>query len=329
MDELLQCFLAWQAPIRDELRARGHWADAVDPRRGYALHGRAGARYSEAIAAQIFLAYPVNDEGLASVVVHPEHGSATYPVSFFTSAPLGLLQSVIARVCELDATAAGPSSSTAAKSAADTLLSVHDFTVAGSRRCAARAVTFVLSRGQHLLLTGPPGAGKSALTLAINGLAPLRSGHARWAPHVRVMFVPQAPIAAPGGTLASELAYPVDSDADSPAFQQAAAEMLSRVGMGRYLVEGLGLAHPSEHLSRGEMQCVAIARVLRHRPHVVVLDEALGAVPLAAELALLRLLLDAGVTLIMVSHRAEVAALAAATLVIDPALDMGWQLVER
>jgi ABC-type Mn2+/Zn2+ transport system ATPase subunit len=333
MDRLLQAFQAWESPVRGNLLAHGFWTDSVDPRRGRAMHGQQGEQYSEAIAAQVFLGYPVNDAGLCSIVVHPRHGHETYPVSLFTSAPLAQLQSALVQACGLQSTGAwlgGPSGGPkegpvlAVRAA---LVHVAD----DGPRCAARALSFELCRGQRMLVTGPPGAGKSSLLMAIQGLLPLRKGEIEWTRGVRVCCAPQEPVRSPGGTLLSELTYPdaCDDGHDGSLSEAEAADLLTRVGL-RHLLDGGSVREClARHWSRGEMQCLAIARLLRQRPDVVLLDEALGAVPLEIELKLLQQLFAIGVTVIMVSHRADVASLANAVLTINPAVSDGWHLSER
>ena len=56
------------------------------------------------------------------------------------------------------------------------------------------------------------------------------------------------------------------------------------------------------------------------------LDEALSAVPAKIELRLLNVLAQAGITLLIVSHREEVQQVASSVLTFDESLGDGWKL---
>lgn len=331
MDELAEAFAAWEATVSANLLAHGGWCDSVDPRSGLARHTGAAAAYSEAIGAQVCLRYPVKSAGGVGLIMHPKHGSATYPVTMFTTAPFVNVMAAMHKACVLDAreAAAAPAAAGSAP-----LLSVYEAEVHSAcrsggllteyGRCAARAVTFELLPGQHLMIRGPPGVGKSTLALALRGLVPLAAGQVRWRPGVRAMFLPQDPVEAPGGSLAAQLAYP-DGEDCSP---EEVVRLLRAVGLdgvaARYACSARADARMA--LSRGELQCVTVARVLRARPEVAILDEALGAVPAEVELRLLDALMQAGVTIVAISHREETARVAESVLTLDPAFGDGWQL---
>lgn len=332
MDELAEVFVAWEATVSANLRAHGGWCDSVDPRTGVARTTTAGAVYSEATGAKVFLGYPVKAAGGVSMVMHPQHGSGTYPVTMFTTAPFVDVIAALHKACafEIAAPVAGP----VAAAGSAPLLSVYEAEVQSAcsldglvtehGRCAARAVTFEVLPGQHLMIRGPPGVGKSTLALALRGLVPLAAGQVRWRQGVRAMFLPQDPVTAPGGSLPAQLAYP-DEDDCSP---QEVMHLLRVVGLDTlaYRYETTLFPDARMALSRGELQCITIARVLRARPDVAILDEALGAVPIETELRLLDMLMQAGVTIVAVSHRDEAMRVAESVLTIDPTFGDGWQL---
>lgn len=88
---------------------------------------------------------------------------------------------------------------------------------------------------------------------------------------------------------------------------QHLASILHCVGLG-YLLAAHPLGLHSRHeawgdvLSPGELQRIAFARVLLHRPALAVLDEATSALPAAAAVELYRQLVGAGVSFVSVGH---------------------------
>jgi len=332
MDELCEAYSMWEGTVSANLQAHGGWCDSVDPRTGTARHTLPGKTYSEATGAQVFLRYPVKVAGGLGLIMHPKHGSGTYPVTLFTTAPFVNVMAAVGKACVLDGGRGGERP--AAEAGGAPLLSVYEAVVQSAGcanglrtehgRCAARAVTFELLAGQHLLIRGPPGVGKSTFALALRGLVPLAAGEVRWRPGVRAMFLPQNPVAAPGGSLPAQLAYP-EEEACSP---QEVTDLLRAVGLSALAYRFETSLYPDARvpLSRGELQCVTIARALRARPDVAVLDEALGAVPIDIELRLLDVLIQAGITIITISHRDEAVRVAESVLTMDPAFGDGWQL---
>jgi putative ATP-binding cassette transporter len=130
-----------------------------------------------------------------------------------------------------------------------------------------------LTPGSRVHVYGSTSAGKSLLVRAMAALWPWGRGRIAIPQGARLMVVPQDPYL-PMGTLRHGLLYP-DSDA--------------RVGEAEVLqaLADAGLSHLSSHLDRvdrwdqvlgnGERQRLCLARVLIHRPDVVVLDDALAA----------------------------------------------------
>ena len=350
MGRLMALFQAWEGSMRAHLQAHGFWCNAVDPRTAHALHGSMGAKYSEAIGAQVLLLYPVSNNRLCSIVRHPRQGVHTYPVTFFTTAPLVLVHAALATACTIDAAALHVHAAAVDHTAP--LLVVCSATVAHAslsgayahgdvhmQRCVAQDISFELLRGQRLLIRGPPGAGKTTFLHALRGMLPLARGWIGWGPHVRAAFVPQMPLLAPAASLRAQVMYPQAGLCN----EAVAGEMLRAVGLGALWdrwTAAMVRAHgphwaldgadewnsPPLSLSGGELQCLAIARVLRVRPDVVLLDEAFSAVPPDVEASLLAALRSAGVSVVMVSHREASAAGASAALTFNAALPAGWVL---
>ena len=111
--------------------------------------------------------------------------------------------------------------------------------------------------------------------------------------------------------------------------------LLSAVGLGHLLEQAggdLGATHPvwATSLSPGEMQRLAIARVLLHRPKLVLLDEPFSAMSDVAAKELLELLRGAGVTCVTVAQDTEVyREMHAVQLRMGVGVMNGWQVEEQ
>jgi putative ATP-binding cassette transporter len=160
--------------------------------------------------------------------------------------------------------------------------------------------------GERVLVSGESGTGKSTLVRAIAGLWPWGEGSVDFHPDRRMFMLPQKPYV-PSGTLRRAIAYP------------GAAEDWSIEQMGEVL-EKVGLAHLKEKieedapwdqtLSGGEKQRLAFARLLLHRPDIIVLDEATSALDAVGQGKMMELLNNElkDATVISVAHRAELEA---------------------
>lgn len=193
-----------------------------------------------------------------------------------------------------------------------------------------------------LLITGPSGAGKSTLVRCLAGLWGADSGAISLPPR-RVMFLTQRPITAPGPTLREQILYPdalcscdsCNSAADGAISShtgkycntklatvscvrdsscsnrgktpEAFAAIVRKVGLG-YLLDTLNVdvgtyCDWGAILSPGELQRLAIARVLYHKPTLAVLDESTSSLGIDAEQQLYSLLMQAGIAYVSVGHR--------------------------
>jgi putative ATP-binding cassette transporter len=160
-------------------------------------------------------------------------------------------------------------------------------TLARGQVIATRDLALFLPHGEPLLLVGewqvkagerwavcgPSGAGKSTLLRAIAGLWPDGKGTITLALDTVAMFVPQR-LYLPLGTLKTALCFPALPETHT---DTEIAGLLDRVRLGHLADKLHKTSFWQEELSPGEQQRIALARILLHRPSVLVLDEATSA----------------------------------------------------
>jgi putative ABC transport system ATP-binding protein len=189
---------------------------------------------------------------------------------------------------------------------------------------ALRGVDLSVARGEFVALVGPSGSGKSTVLNLIGGLDRPTSGQV-WingtelsasdertlTQHRRrhVGFVFQSFNLLPRLTAEENVALPLMFSDVSEKERRARA---------RALLERVGLEHRLEHrptqLSGGEQQRVAIARALVGEPALLLADEPTGNLDTTTGAEIMALLKklnqEGGLTLLVVTHDAEVAAFA-------------------
>jgi molybdate transport system ATP-binding protein len=150
--------------------------------------------------------------------------------------------------------------------------------------------------GETLALLGPNGSGKSTVVEAVAGLVPLESGRIELDGQ---RLDPLPPERRPIGVAFQDgLLFPNLSALENVAFPLRARGARTRDAraqaadlLGRIAPAIRPDAHPSQ-LSGGERQRVALARALVHAPKLLLLDEPLASVDVAARSQLRALLRD-------------------------------------
>lgn len=194
-------------------------------------------------------------------------------------------------------------------------LELREVTVRWAGGLAVDRVSLVVPTGEVLALLGPSGSGKSSLLRAVAGLEP-HDGDILWdgesvrrvPPHRRgfaLMF--QDGQLFPHLDVAGNVGYPLRvAGRPSPT---RVAELLDLVGLSGFERRRV------TDLSGGEQQRVALARALAASPRLLLLDEPLSSLDrqLRERLAvdLRRIIRDAGLTTILVTHDHDEAAVIA------------------
>ncbi|KAK7752302.1 ATP-binding cassette long-chain fatty acid transporter pxa2 [Diatrype stigma] len=171
-----------------------------------------------------------------------------------------------------------------------------------------KALSFSLKQGDHLLVVGPNGCGKSSLFRILGGLWPVYGGTVYKPPFHEIFYIPQRPYLS-RGSLRQQITYP-DSLRAVRARGTTDAELLDilRILSLEHLVdlypEGWDAeAEWRDVLSGGLQQRVAMARLFYHRPRYAILDECTSSVTLETEKVMYERAKALGVTLMTVSHR--------------------------
>ena len=147
------------------------------------------------------------------------------------------------------------------------------------------SLSMIIRQGDHLLISGPNGVGKSAISRVIAGLWPVYRGLvSRPKAHGEdgIMFLPQRPYLSIG-TLRDQVIYP-DGEADMREKRKRETDLKHALDLARlgYLPEREGgwdtRKEWKDVLSGGEKQRLAIARLLYHEPKYAFIDEGTSAV---------------------------------------------------
>lgn len=159
------------------------------------------------------------------------------------------------------------------------MLAVDDLRVLIEGEPILDSLSLTVADSEIVAVLGPSGSGKSTLLRAIAGLVPVAGGGIAWdgrsvigvPPHRRefgLMF--QGFALFPHMDVAGNVGFGLRMRGHENIAGEV-AEALEWVGLGGYG------ARTVDSLSGGERQRVALARTLAPRPHLVMLDEPLGA----------------------------------------------------
>ena len=206
------------------------------------------------------------------------------------------------------------------------MLKLDDLSVSFGTKRAVRDLSLEIAEGELVCLLGPSGCGKTTTLRAIAGLERPDSGSVAIAGRVlsdaaRVVPPPERGI----GFLFQDVAlFPHLTVAQNIAYGMSRRQRATDRGRVDALLERIHLrhlAHSYPHmLSGGEQQRVALARALAPKPRVVLLDEPFSSLDASLRAGLreetVRILKDAGVTVLMVTHDPEEALVSADRIVL-------------
>ncbi|MDZ7862230.1 ABC transporter ATP-binding protein [Acidovorax sp.] len=217
------------------------------------------------------------------------------------------------------------------------LIAAHELTksyaMGGQTVHALRGVSLEIAQGEMVAIMGASGSGKSTLmnilgcldqpstgsyTLAGEAVQSLSADALAAIRNQRIGFVFQQFNLLPRTSALENVELPMVYAGVTAAQRRARAQRaLERVGLGERL------HHTPAELSGGQQQRVAIARALVNQPQLILADEPTGALDSHTSEDIMQLLTELnqqGMTVVLVTHEADIAAWARRRLVFKDGL---------
>jgi putative ATP-binding cassette transporter len=155
---------------------------------------------------------------------------------------------------------------------ADNKIVFDNLGIASPSGCTALSEPHIeILPGDHVLIVGPTGAGKTNLFRAIAGLWPWGCGRILMPPQENMIFMPQRPYIPPGA-LRDALAYPAAPNKFADSEYMTA---LQRLGMSHLTPALDRVSRWDQELNSDDRIKLAFARLLLLKPRWILIDEAL------------------------------------------------------
>ncbi len=184
-------------------------------------------------------------------------------------------------------------------------------------------ITFAVNKGDFFIIIGPNGSGKTTLMKVLSGILKPQTGqleimgrsidgYTRKSLAQTIAFVPQ--------TIPVDLPFTVSEIVlmgRSPYLGMLGLEQDIDLEIAQQAIRFTGIEHLAhrklDQLSGGEQQRVFVARAICQQPQIILLDEPTSSLDLAHQVRLMDLMeklkTDKGVTVVMVSHDVNLAAM--------------------
>eukprot|EP00558_Chaetoceros_sp_UNC1202_P007882 CAMPEP_0197245396 /NCGR_PEP_ID=MMETSP1429-20130617/10199_1 /TAXON_ID=49237 /ORGANISM="Chaetoceros sp., Strain UNC1202" /LENGTH=194 /DNA_ID=CAMNT_0042705881 /DNA_START=53 /DNA_END=637 /DNA_ORIENTATION=+ len=95
-DRLLNVFIAFGRDICENIRAKGYWADFIDPCSGLPMITQSCNKvYSEVDGMECLLNFKSYNAGFCKILTHPVWGSAVYPATIFAHCPANVAAEIL------------------------------------------------------------------------------------------------------------------------------------------------------------------------------------------------------------------------------------------
>merc|ERR1711871_417104 len=138
-------------------------------------------------------------------------------------------------------------------------------------------MTFKITPGQHMMITGPNGCGKSSLFRILGDLWPCTAGSLEKPPVDQIFYIPQRPYL-PQGTLRDQIIYPdTPKEMKDKKYTDADLQEILKVVKLEHIPGREGgfdaVNDWFDVLSAVEKQRTAFARLIYHKPKFAILDE--------------------------------------------------------